>query len=57
MLANDSSSDYRSIPPYVESEDCEVVVEYYYIVTNTIPKPHTVDKVVQIFDENDNDLT
>ena len=46
VLADDSNTDCCSIPPAENIEDCEVVVKYSYIVTNTSPKPQTVDKVV-----------
>ena len=47
VLADDSNIDCRYIPPSKEPEDCEVVVEYLYLVTNTDPqKTQTIDKVV-----------
>ena len=39
VLADGSNSDCSSIQPDEEPEDCEVVLEYSYIVTNTRPNP------------------
>ena len=57
VLAYDINTDCSLIPPSEETEECEVVVEYSYIVTNTIPKYQTVDKVMWNFNVNNNDLT
>ena len=57
MLADDSNTDCCLIPPAKDPEDCEVVVEYNYIVTITILKPQNIDKVVRNFNGNDDDLT
>ena len=34
-------------------EECDVSVEYSFIVTNTSPTPHTGDKLVQNFNRDD----
>ena len=57
LLADDINNDCRLIPPVEYPEDCEVVVEYSYTVTNTSPKHQTVDKVVWNFNGDDNDMT
>ena len=56
VLADGSNTDYPSIPPDEDMEDCDVAVEYSYIVTNTSPNPQTVKKLVQNFNGNDKDL-
>ena len=57
MLADDIHTDCSLISPSEEPKDCGVVVEYSYIVTNNIPKPQTITKVVRNFNGDDNDLT
>ena len=57
VLEDGSSTDCHSISSYEEPEDCEFVLEYSYIVTNTSPNLQTVDKLVRNFNVNDDDLT
>ena len=56
VLADGSNIDCRSIPAAEDLEDCEVLVEYSYIVSNTSPTPQTVDEFVRNFNGNDQSL-
>ena len=56
MLADGSNIECRSIPAAEDLEDCEVLVEYSYIVSNTSPTPQTVDELVRNFNGNDQSL-
>ena len=46
MLAYGSTTDCRLVLANEDTEDCEVMLEYSYIVTNTIPIPKIVDTLV-----------
>ena len=56
MLVDGSNTDCSLIPPYEDMEDCDFVVEYSYIVSNTRPTPQTVYKLVCNINGNDKDL-
>ena len=57
VLSDHINNECFSINPAKDPEYCEVVVEYYHIVTNISPKPQTNDKLVRNFNGNYNDLT
>ena len=48
VLEDGSNNDWCSIPAAEYLEDCDVAVEYSYIVTNTSPIPQIVEKCIKV---------
>ena len=55
MFADGSNTDFHLIPLAEDMEDCDVEVEYSYIVNSTILTLHTVEKLVRNFNGNNKD--